>query len=236
MSARFDEQMEENQSLLERVAPSPLSRRKVLLGGGAGALALVAAACGGDDDDEPATTGDPDTSETTEGATGGGGDVETAMVAAGLELLAVNTYQAALDAAGSGALSDVPEAVATFITTAQGHHQAALDEWNALLSQLGEAEVTAVPEALSDLETTVNDAFAEAGDVVAVAELALTLEQTAADTYFDAIPGIENAEALALAASIQPIDMQHAAILHYVLGEYPVPDTFSNNENSALSA
>lgn len=236
MSARFDEQMQENLSLLERVSPSPLSRRKVLLGGGVGALALVAAACGGDDDDDPATTGDPDTTTTTESASGGGGDVATATAAAGLELLAVNTYQAALDAAGSGALADVPEAVATFITVAQGHHQAALDEWNALLTQLGESEVTAIPEPLTDLETTVNDAFAQAEDVVAVAELALTLEQTAADTYFDAIPSIENAEALSLAASIQPIDMQHAAILHYVLGEYPVPDTFSNNENSALSA
>jgi hypothetical protein len=231
----FEKQMEENVSLLQRMSPTPLSRRKVLLGGGAGALALVAAACGGEDDTAPATTGDPETTTTTAGdaAGGGGGDVATAQLAASLEVLAVNTYQAALDAASDGTLPDVPEAVATFITTAQGHHQQALDEWNSLLTTLGESEVTAPPP---DLETTVNDAFAEAGDVVAVAELALLLEQTAADTYFEAIPTIENADALALAASIQPIDMQHAAILNYVLGTYPVPETFANAEMSAIPA
>ncbi|HVL03148.1 MAG TPA: ferritin-like domain-containing protein, partial [Acidimicrobiales bacterium] len=191
MKIPFEKQMEENDSILQRMSPTPLSRRKVLFGGGVGALALVAAACGGDDTDAPDSTGDPDT-PTTEGgdAAGGGGDVATAQLAAGLEVLAVNTYEAALIAAGDGTLPDVPEAVATFVTTAQSHHQAALDEWNTLLTALGEAEVTAPP---ADLETTVNDAFSQAGDVIAVAELALMLEQTAADTYFEAIPTIENA-------------------------------------------
>ncbi|CAN5128046.1 hypothetical protein BH24ACT1_BH24ACT1_04350 [soil metagenome] len=234
MKIPFEKQMEENDSLLQRMSPTPLSRRKVLLGGGAGALALVAAACGGDDTDAPDSTGETDSSTTTAGgAAGGGGDVATAQLAAGLEVLAVNTYEAALTAASDGTLPDVPDAVATYITTAQSHHQAALDEWNSLLTTLGEAEVTAPPV---DLETTVNDAFSQASDVVAVAELALMLEQTAADTYFEAIPTIENADALALAASIQPIDMQHAAILNYVLGNYPVPDTFASAENSAIPA
>ena len=49
------------------------------------------------------------------------------MLAASLEVLAVNTYGAALDAATSGALGDVPPAVAEFVTTAQAHHQAHLD-------------------------------------------------------------------------------------------------------------
>jgi len=29
------------------------------------------------------------------------------------------------------------------------------------------------------------------------------------------------------AASIQPVEMQHAAILHFILGQYLVPDAFS---------
>lgn len=230
MNTPFEKQMEENVSLLQRMSPTPLSRRKVLLGGGAGALALVAAACGGEDDIDPDSTGDPETTSTTAGdaAGGGGGDVATAQFAASLEVLAVNTYQAALDAD-----LDYPPAVAEFATTVLAHHQQALDEWNALLVALGETEVTEPP---ADLETTVNDAFAEATDVVAVAELALMLEEIASDTYFDAIPTIENAEALALAASIQPVDMQHAAILNYVLGQYPVPDTFADAEQSAIPA
>ncbi len=231
--------MEENASLLQRMSPTPLSRRKILLGGGAGALALVAAACGGEDDTAPDATGDPEPDSTTttagEDASGGAGpsDVEVAMLAASLEVLAVNTYQAALDAAQAGDLGDVPPAVAEYVTTALSHHQAALDEWNGLLVGLGESEVTDPP---ADLETTVNDAFAEATDVVGVAELALMLEQIAASTYFDAIPTIENEAALSLAATIQPIDMQHAAILQYVLGQYPVPDTFADAEMSAIPA
>ena len=30
-----------------------------------------------------------------------------------------------------------------------------------------------------------------------------------------------------MAASIQPVELQHAAILNFVLGMYPVPDAFS---------
>ncbi len=74
--------------------------------------------------------------------------------------------------------------------------------------------------------------FAEVTDVVGLARLALLLEQTAADTYFAVIPSLANAQALELAATIQPIDMQHAAILRYVLGEYPVPNTFTNADKA----
>ena len=31
------------------------------------------------------------------------------------------------------------------------------------------------------------------------------------------------------AATIQPVEMQHAAILHFLLGEYPVPDAFAKS-------
>ncbi|HVL03512.1 MAG TPA: ferritin-like domain-containing protein, partial [Acidimicrobiales bacterium] len=197
MTDSFEHQMEENAVLLARLAPSPVTRRRVLLGSGAAALGLVAAACGTDDDpfvlqDEP----DPDLIPPPEEDQGGEapsgeqptGDVATATLAASLEVLAVNTYQAALDAAGEGTLANVPEAVATFISTAQGHHVAHRDAWNNLLTTLGEAEVTEPP---SELAAEINTAFGQAGDVVAVAELALRLEQTAADTYFEAIPTIE---------------------------------------------
>ena len=57
-----------------------------------------------------------------------------AALAASLEVLAVNTYGAALDAATGGALGEVPPAVAEFVTTAQAHHQAHLDAWNEVLT------------------------------------------------------------------------------------------------------
>ncbi len=224
MSDRFDEQIEENASFIERLAPSTVTRRRVLLGGGAGALALVAAACGGNEALDPSSTGEP----AGEGAAGGGGgDVTIAKTAAGLEVLAVNTYNSAL-----GAPLNYPAAVAEFATTARDHHQAHLDAWNDLLTQLGESEVSEPP---GDLAGQVNTQFAAVTDVTGVAELALMLEEIAASTYFAVIPMIENEQALRLAATIQPIDMQHAAVLHYVMGDYPVPETFADAEQSVTS-
>lgn len=240
MTRLFEDQMEENAALLQRLAPSPLTRRKVLLGGGAAALAIAAVACGTDEDpfvleDPPnpdLTTPPPKQEGGGQGAPGGG-DVATAKLAAGLEVLAVNTYQGALDAAGQGKLGEVPPAVATFATTARDHHQAHLRAWNDLLTSLGEQPVS---EPLPALAGPVGDQLGQASDVVGVARLALTLEDTAASTYFEAIPTIGNAEALELAATIQPIDMQHAAVLRYVLGEYPVPESFADAEESAIPA
>ncbi len=223
MTEQFDQQMEENASLLQRLAPTPLTRRRALFAGGAGALGLLAAACGGENDpfvlqDEP----DPSLTDTTEGGGGGGGDLEVAKTAASLEVLAVNTYGAALEAP-----LDYPPAVAEFATTAKAHHEAHRDAWNQVLTGAGEAEVTEPP---AQLEATVNEQFAQVTDVAGVAALALMLEQTAADTYFAVIPQLTNEDAIKLAASIQPIDMQHAAILHYVMGDYPVPNTFATTD------
>ncbi len=238
MSDLHEEQSQESDATLTKVAPSRFSRRTALLGGGAGALALIAAACGSDDE-EPAATGDattttaaPETDSDTEEEPAepeGGDDLAIAKVAASLEVLAVNTYGAALDAAGSGALGEVPPAVAEFVTTAQSHHQAHLDGWNALLVELGEEEVTDPP---ADLEETVNEAFADVTDVVGAAELALLLEQTAAATYLAVIPVLTEPAAIELASQIHPIDMQHVAVLLFVLGEYPVPDVFGSTEQA----
>lgn len=153
-------------------------------------------------------------------------DLDVAAVAASLEVLAVNTYQAALDAAGSGALGEVPPAVAEFATAVQTHHQAALDAWNAVLTGAGREAVTAPP---ADLEATVNEEFAKITDVVGVAELARMLETIAADTYTGAIGTLQSDAAIGLAGSIQPIDRQHVAVLNFVLGEYPVPEVFATS-------
>ena len=243
MNELFEKQSQENAALLDGVASAPLTRRRVLVGGGLGALAALAAACGSDEGGTAATgnattttaEGEaPTESESETEADGGAGPVEraegdlgVAQVAAGLEVLAVQTYGAALEAAGSGAIGEVPPAVATFVETAMEHHQTHLDAWNEVLVTADLEEVTSPPE---DLKSTVDDELAAAEDVNGVAEVALLLEQTAAATYLSAIPELEDEAAIDLAASIQPIDMQHAAILLFVLGRYPVPDTFAQTE------
>lgn len=151
-------------------------------------------------------------------------DLTTAGVAASLEVLAVNTYGAALDAATSGALGAVPPAVAEYVTTAKAHHQAALDAWNGVLTGAGRPAVTAPP---ADLAKTVNDQFGMVSDIAGAAQLALTLEQIAAATYLKAIGSLESPAAIALAGSIQPIDRQHISVLLFALGMYPVPEVFA---------
>ena len=234
---------------------SGMSSRRLLAGAGAVGAALVAAACGNDEDTSPNTTGSTTagtnagttattTGGTTAGTTGsttgattgdtagsseGGGDLAIAQLAAGLEVLAVNTYKGALDAAGSGALGDVPPAVAEYVTTAMAHHQAHLDAWNDVITGAGGEAVTK-PNA--DLEPVVAEEFGKVKDVGGAAKLALMLEQIASATYLSALPKIENKDAIELAGSIQIIDMQHQSILLFALGEYPVPDTFAPVDKS----
>jgi hypothetical protein len=150
-------------------------------------------------------------------------DLQTAMVAASLEVLAVGTYKAALDAATAGKLGTVPPAVATYVQTAMSEHQFALDSWNGVITGAGNAPVSAPP---ADLNATVQQMFGKVTDVTGAAELALLLEQVAADTYFVVGPTLTNDDAITLAGNLQIIDQQHQAILLYVLGRYPVPDVF----------
>lgn len=154
-------------------------------------------------------------------------DLMIGALAAGLEQLAVNTYGAALDAAGSGALGAVPPAVAEFVTTAQAQHQAALDAWNGVLTSAGKPAVSAPP---ADLEASVNGMFARVTDVAGAAQLALWLEQVAASTYLFAIGNLQSPDAINLAGSIFPIDRQHISVLLFALGMYPVPEVFANTQ------
>lgn len=212
-------------------APKNPARRRFFALGGAVAAGAVLVACG-DDDEEPASSGDPSTSSTTAGDSGEedpADDAAIATFAAGLELLAADTYAAALDAAGKGALGEVPPAVGEFATTAQAHHQAASDA-------LAEAAGGITPEVDPEIKATVDKAFAEVTDVVGLAKLALSLELQAAATYLDVLPKLKSKGAIDLVGSILPIERQHAAILHFALGEYPVPDTFATTDESLAPA
>jgi hypothetical protein len=239
----------------EPIIPSTLTRRHILAGAGLLAAGLVAAACGSDTNDAaggnagstsatpplatnagstPATAGGGTTAATTASSTAAGGnvDLKIAGLAAGLEALAVGTYKAALDAAGKGSLGDVPPAVAEFVTVAMAQHQAQLDAWNKVLTGAGS---TAVTDPDASLKPTVDAEFAKVTDVAGAATLALKLEQIASATYLNAQNVLTDKDAIQLAGSIQIIDAQHAAILLYVLGQYPVPDVFAKTDLAAAA-
>ncbi|HEX2063304.1 MAG TPA: ferritin-like domain-containing protein [Acidimicrobiales bacterium] len=209
------------------MAAAPLTRRRFLAGVGGVAGLAVLAACGDDEDDDDLGTG-RGTSPTTD-APATGDDSRVAAVAAGLEVLAVDTYRSTLEAATAGRLGDVPPAGAEYLQTALAHHEAHRDSWNALLSAAGQPEVTTPNQRLAP---GVTSELSRVSDFAGAARLALRLEEIAAATYLDAIPRLSSRDAVRQAASIQAIDAKHVAILLFMLGQYPVPDSFARTERA----
>ena len=210
---------------IDKLGATATSRRTFLLGVGAAAGGLAIAACG-------------KSSKKSSGAaaaSGGNqslsGDLAVATLAASLENLAVQTYQAGVDAATKGALGAVPPAVATFATTAQSQHKDHAAAWNAILTKSGKKAITGVDLTVKD--AVVTPGFAQVKDVVGLAKFALGLENVAAATYLNGIQhAIKDKGAIQVAASIQPVEMQHAAILNFVLGQYPIPDSFAKTDGA----
>lgn len=201
------------------------SRRRFVLGTGGLVLGTAfLAACGSDDDaaDSPATT--PAAGTDPGSGTGGGADASALRVNASLENLAVFAYGAALKAAPEGKFGkSVPAAVAEFATHAMKQHQDHADAFNAALTGAGG---TAYTEPNPTLAGPVTEMFGKVNSVPKLAMLALTLENTAAATYIKQMGTLTSPEALSAVATIGPVERQHAAILSFVLGDYPIPDTF----------
>ncbi|HWF17317.1 MAG TPA: ferritin-like domain-containing protein [Acidimicrobiales bacterium] len=204
------------------------SRRTFLLGAGAAAGGAAMLAVGG----TPALAGASTRSLSSLGATraaafppaGLTGDLAVAAVAASLENLAVFAYSAGLAAATAGKLGAVPPAVAAFATTVKGQHQQHADAWNGVLKAHGKAPVTVTNPKLTP---TVQADFAKVTDIAGLAQLAITLETIAAQTYQAETSMLKSKAAIGLSSSIQPVEMQHIAILYYVLGMYPGAQTSS---------
>jgi len=206
-----------------------LTRRRFFMASGVAAAGVVVAACSSDSKTGTAASTSASAGSTLSSASSssasGGGDGAIAMFGAGLELLAVQTYKAGLAAATKGSLGAVPPAVAEFATTAMAHHQAASDA----LAKAGGGGTPVVP---ADVKKTVDAAFAKVTDIAGLANLALELELIAASTYLDVLPKLTTKPAIDLVGSILPIERQHAAILYFALGQYPVPETFATTDKS----
>ncbi len=222
-----------NDQIMPPSADESGTSRRWFLGAAAAVTAGgVLAACG---NNEEATTATTATTAATGGTTAttapasGAGDAKVAALAAGLEVLAVSTYKAALEAATANKLGAVPPAVAEFAKTAMGHHQTALEAWNKVLTSGGGQAVSTPP---ASLKAVVDKEFAAVKDVTGVATLALLLEQTAADTYLGATQTLTGKEALTMAGALQSVDQEHAAILLFVLGMYPVPEVFQKGDKA----
>ena len=207
------------------------SRRGFLAGAGLALGGVVLAACG-------SSSSNGSSSSTTKAAAGGSGtngtkltgDLAIAALATALENLAVATYQGGIDAATAGKLGAVPPAVVTFAQTAQMQHRDHAAAWNAILTSAGKPKVNGVDTTVKT--AVVDPAFAQVKDVPGLAKLALQLENVAAATYLDSIGLVKSPGGIKIAASIQPVELQHAAILNFLLGQYPVPMSFATTDGA----
>jgi hypothetical protein len=209
---------------MARLVSTSSSRRAFLIGGGAllGGVALAGSGFGSGL--AAAATSRGGSVPAAPAAQKLSGDLAVVALAASLENLAVGTYQAGIDAATKGSLGSVPPAVVTFAQTAQSQHKDHATAWNAVLTGAGKKAVTGVD---LTVKKSVDQAFAKVKDVPGLAMLALELENGAAATYVAAIDVVKNPAGIKTAATIHPVEMQHAAILNFLLGEYPVPDAFA---------
>lgn len=221
--------------------PAPGRRQLFKIGGATIMGAAVLAACGGDDE------GSSDTTVGGEAAaepSGDNMDLPLARTAASLEKLAVDTYQAGIDS-GLVTTAAIGEAATLF----QSHHQEHLDALNAAISDAGGKEITQPNVAVFD--AMIQPALTAASVEADIVELALELENAAAQTYvFSA--GLDGLSTPALRSTIMTIggiEARHAAILQVAAqqasplevfpdmrGFFPGDDPLSGIEGAVLSA
>lgn len=215
--AEYTETLRDEMAAEEGAKAHRLGRRSFLLGAGALAGGVALAACSSKPSNKTATTGSSTTS-TTGGTTGAANDLKVVALATSLENLAVFAYKAGIAAATAGKYGAVPPAVPVFATTAKTQHQDHANAWNAILTGAGKKAVTKTDPAITP---AVQSGFAQVKTVPELLALALGLENTAAATYQVGSYSVSSMRGIQVAASIQPVEMQHAAILYFVLGKYP---------------
>lgn len=205
------------------------SRRGFLVGSGVAIGGLALAACSTKNNSTTTTTGagaaTTPTSPPSSAAAGAlTGDAEVAGTAASIENLAVAAYTMGIQAVTAHKLGAVPPAVVTFAQTAMSQHSQHADAFNAVVTAANQAKVTKPdPALLSKVQT----AFGQVTDVGGLANLALSLEEVAANTYENDLGmSLSSSQLVSALATIQPVERMHISILLFVLGQYPVPDTF----------
>jgi hypothetical protein len=210
-----------NAAIHEWTEKTRTNRRGFLIGAGAVAGGALLAACSSGSSSPTTTTASGGSASTANKLTG---DLAVAALAASLENLAVTAYRDVLTAATAGKLGTVPPAVGNFVTTVMAQHTQHAAAWNSAITAGGHPAITTPDPVLTPI--VVAD-FKKVTDITGAAKLALTLEDTAAATYQSALSAVKATSSVKVAASIQPVEMQHAAILNFVLGQYPVPLAFS---------
>ena len=174
-------------------------RREVLRAGGFGVAGALAAAGLG--------TGLLAAGATPAFAQASDSDVQILQTAASIENLAVATYDAAL---GLPFASSLPSVVQTFITTTRSQHAEHAQAFNAAVERLGGEPQTATDPVLQEVVNGAVPGLTSPGPVV---DLALRLENGAAQTYVKNVGQLADKDARNVTASIMGVEAQHVSIL-----------------------
>ena len=159
----------------------------------------------------PATTMGP---ETTAAGGGGAQDLVLARTAASLEKLAVDAYGAAAALLTTAAIKDAA-------TMFAGHHQMHLDALNGVITGAGGKAVTQMNQAVFD--ALVKPAIDAAKTETDAVNLALKLEEAAAQTYVFAGGALSTPALRSTIMTIGGVEARHAAVLRMAaLGQSPL--------------
>jgi hypothetical protein len=197
---------------------SSLAPRRRVLAAGAGTIgAVTLAACG---KTRAAASATPATASSSAAVGSYPGELATVALSAALEQLVVAGYDLVLRAIRAGTFGVTPPAFAAFATAVRSQHADHAQTWNAVLTGAGHPAVSGVP--LSGAATALAP-FHAATTVPAAARAALGLEQAATATCLAAVGVLTDPAGLRVAATIAPVEAQHASILLLLLGNAPVP-------------
>ena len=202
------------------------SRRGFLKIGGATVLgAAVLAACSSDG--ELVESGVPEGATTTADTSETEFDTNLLRTATSLEILAVDTYQTAIDSGLIGQAA-ILEAF-TLFRDQHDDHRAALQQATEEYAGTG----TAYEETNQFLQDTVVGPALEAlTDEESVISLALRLETLAAESYVWSAGRLSTTTLRQAIMGIGGVEGRHQAVLRGFLDEDPVPDAFENTDEA----
>lgn len=203
------------------------SRRGFLKIGGATVIgAAVLAACGSEATPDVVESGSPGESTTTADPAATEFDTNLLRTATSLEVLAVDTYQTAID---SG-LIGTADLLDTFVLFRDQHddHRSALQQATEDYAGTGTAW-EGTNRFLQD--TVVGPALEGLTDEESVVQLALQLETLAAESYVWAAGELSTATLRQAIMGIGGIEGRHQAVLRTFLDEDPVPDAFEPTDD-----
>lgn len=158
-------------------------------------------------------------------------DLDALEFAASLEVVAEAAYREGVAELTAGRLGEIPPAGSELLQSAANQHSQCLAAINELLEGAGR---TPVEQGDDEFESSVvTPALAAATGWVEIASLARAIEATLGATYLQSIHStLQSPTALRLAGGIQAVAQKRVAILNFMLGGYPVPDTFQKTDQA----